>query len=420
MAGLPWPLSLSRTGADFEKASKSSGGSEHATRVLGGMTILILSDFFPHKYRSHEGIFVWEQARELAKRHQVLVVAPRVWYPPLKRYRELRFPVSKIPFSEKKEGVLVLRPVYRTIPVVGEWLVPYWFLLKILFLFSWYSIQFDLIHAHWAYRAGWWGVLLGRFCAKPVVVTSHGSDIFFWANERFKKGRIRWALHHAAAVIFVSRKLAQKARALKIQVKNPHIFLNAIARDKFLPLEKQPPSHFAEKNILFVGNLVPAKGGDRFLEALALLPAGKNRWRATLVGDGLERKFLKEKSLALGLETRLKFAGRLTNLEVLRQIQQADVLVIPSRYEGGPVVLLEALALGKTVVAFDVGIVRDVLSAPNLGFVVAEQTPRALAAGIEKALEAPVSPERARRRAEDFLLCNLVQKLDALYRELTD
>ncbi len=363
---------------------------------------------------------MWEQARELAKKHRILIVAPRVWYPPLKRYNEVRTPVSRLPFLEKKEGILIFRPVYRTIPIVGEWFVPIWFLLKILFLFSWYAIQIDLIHAHWAYRAGWWGVLLGRFWGKPVVVTSHGSDLFLWANERVKKGRILWALRHASAVIFVSRKLAEKAQALNVQIKKQRIFLNAITKDKFLPIQEQSVSHRSDKNILFVGNLVPAKGPDLFLEALHILSRKEHSWNATLIGEGPEKESLEKQARLLRLETHLKFLGKRPNSDVLKYIQRADVLVISSRTEGGPVVLLEALALGKTVVAFDVGSVSDVLNNPNLGIVVADQTPEALAEGIERALRSPVSPEAARNRAKDFLLCNLVQKIEALYSELAN
>ena len=91
-------------------------------------------------------------------------------------------------------------------------------------------------------------------------------------------------------------------------------------------------------------------------------------------------------------------------------------MVIPSRNEGGPLVLIEALALGRTVVAFDVGNVADILNRPELGYVVKEQTAEALAEAIYRALQVPVRPELARKRAAEYFLSNLVPKIETFYR----
>jgi len=380
------------------------------------MNILVITDFFPHPFRHHEGIFVWEQVNELAKKNRVTVIAPRVWYPPLKRYRALRFPVRKVPFKETRENRAIYRPLFRSIPVVGEYFIPFWFLLKLLFYSSFYSLNFDLIHAHWAYRAGWWAVLLGKLLGKPVVITSHGSDIHSWVQEPIKKGRIRRALSQASGVIFVSQKLADRVAAAGIQLKKSVVIPNGIVPEK--PSLKSEPPRFnsSEKNIVFVGNLFPVKGADRLLEALYLLDKKSVSWQANLIGDGPERHALEKKARALELEGKLKFWGRLPNPAVLEKLSLADVLVIPSRNEGGPLVLIEALALGRTVVAFDVGNVADILNRPELGYVVKEQTAEALAEAIYRALQVPVRPELARKRAAEYFLSNLVPKIETFYR----
>jgi len=102
----------------------------------------------------------------------------------------------------------------------------------------------------------------------------------------------------------------------------------------------------------------------------------------------------------------------------MAKLETADVLIIPSRNEGGPLVLIEALALGKTVVAFNVGNVADVLNRPELGYVVRKETPEALAEAILQALRSPVDAKLARKRAEDFLLKITIPQIEEFYQKV--
>ncbi|NOY76712.1 MAG: glycosyltransferase family 4 protein [Calditrichaeota bacterium] len=380
------------------------------------MNVLVITDFFPHRFRDHDGIFVREQVQELAKKNRILVITPRVWYPPLKRYRALRFPVRKVPFKEIKKDWTIYRPLFRNLPVVGEFVVPFWFFLKLLVLIAVADFSVDVIHAHWAYRSGWWAILLGKLLRKPVVITSHGSDIHSWMSEPVKKGRIRRALSQASGVIFVSRKLADIVAAAGIRLKKSAIIPNGIAPVTADLKSAAPRVGSSAKNMVFVGNLFRVKGADRLVEALKLLKQRDVSWHVDLIGDGPERQALENRVKALKLDRSVKFWGKLSHSAVLEKLSLADVLVIPSRREGGPLVLIEALALGKTVVAFDVGNVTDVLDRPELGYVVKEQTAEALAAAIDRALRMPVRPELARQRASEFFLTNLVPKIDAFYQ----
>ena len=380
------------------------------------MNILVITDFFPHPFRPHEGIFVWEQVKELSKRHTIAVISPRMAYPPFRRYKTYRFPVRKIPGKEHKNGVPVFRPLYRQIPLVGEWFMPHWFFLKLLILVSKEGLAVDLVQAHWAYRAGWWAVLLGRLLRKPVIITVHGSDVNYWLDEPVKKKRIRWALRHASGVIFVSRKLADKVKSVKLKLRKQIVISNGIPSEKMRRSFVNENQVHPLKQIVFVGNLLPVKGADILLDALHHLKLQESGWCAVIGGDGPEREMLEQQSAALGLTSKVKFLGRLTNPEVLALLQSADVLVIPSRNEGAPLILLEALGHGTTVVSFDVGNVAEVLHGPNLGYVVKERTPEALAEAIQKALKQPVNPALAKKEAAKYLLENTVKQIEAFYR----
>lgn len=116
-------------------------------------------------------------------------------------------------------------------------------------------------------------------------------------------------------------------------------------------------------NLIFIGGLDQAhyfKGIDVLLEAL-LLSTYKN-WRLKIVGDGNKRFAYEEKSRRLLLNDKIEFAGRLNNADLIRSLQNADLLILPSinNNEAFGIVLIEALACGVPVLASDLPGVRKV------------------------------------------------------------
>lgn len=134
-----------------------------------------------------------------------------------------------------------------------------------------------------------------------------------------------------------------------------------------------------------IGRLSPEKGCDVFLRAAASLQGRGVAFRGVFVGDGPERKTLEALAAELQLSGRIHFAGR---QEDMRPVYQAlDLLVIPSRSEGLPNVLLEALQADLPVVATSVGAIPEVLEPAGSGVMVAPGNPEQLAGGIAHALE---------------------------------
>lgn len=105
-------------------------------------------------------------------------------------------------------------------------------------------------------------------------------------------------------------------------------------------------------DLAFVGQLIPRKGVDLLLDALASRP-GEN-WRLQVVGDGPSRSALQAQTRALGLESRVTFAGNLANAATRSRIRNADCLILPSRWDGWGAVVNEALHCGTYVLVSDV------------------------------------------------------------------
>jgi glycosyltransferase involved in cell wall biosynthesis len=169
-----------------------------------------------------------------------------------------------------------------------------------------------------------------------------------------------------------------------------------------------------------IARLAPAKGITHLLKALPELAA---KWPELLVlvaGDGPLRHELEAEVAALGVMQHVRFLGHQTNaVDILRAI---DLLVLPSEVESFPLVILEAMAMCRPVVASNVGGVSEAVIDGETGFVVPPRTPQALAAAIERCLLAPNFAEMgmaARQRvAELFTVDVMAAKATALYRSL--
>jgi glycosyltransferase involved in cell wall biosynthesis len=118
--------------------------------------------------------------------------------------------------------------------------------------------------------------------------------------------------------------------------------------------------------ILFVGRLRPQKAPQDPLEAFHSLPGSlRNHAKLVYIGDGPLQPVLEERVHQLGLTSSVKLLGRRPDVESI--MKASSVLVLPSRWEGLPNVLLEAMASGLQIIAADVDGVGEIISQPELG-----------------------------------------------------
>jgi glycosyltransferase involved in cell wall biosynthesis len=153
----------------------------------------------------------------------------------------------------------------------------------------------------------------------------------------------------------------------------------------------------AEGYLLFVGRLRIRKGVEVLLEALRAIRERQAGARLLLAGDGEHRRALERKAAELALGPAAVFLGRCDPSEVRGLLAGAAALVVPSTYEGMPLVVLEAMACGVPVVASRVSGIPEVVEDGVTGWLVPPEDPEALAVALGEALAAP---EDARRRGE--------------------
>jgi glycosyltransferase involved in cell wall biosynthesis len=173
----------------------------------------------------------------------------------------------------------------------------------------------------------------------------------------------------------------------------------------------------------FAGRLVPEKGADVLLDALAQLPAALGPVRARIVGDGPERPRLEARARELGLGARVEFLGHVARDEVQRRLAPAAVQVVPSRWaEPFGLVTIEAMARGTPVVASATGAAPELVRDGETGFLVAPGDAAALARCLAGLLPDPARlariGEAARQDAVRFGLESVVDRFLELYAGL--
>jgi glycosyltransferase involved in cell wall biosynthesis len=144
-----------------------------------------------------------------------------------------------------------------------------------------------------------------------------------------------------------------------------------------------------------VGRLTEQKGQLLLLDALAELEREGTPFELVLAGDGPMRPLIEEQFRLLGLEKRVRITGWLSNEDVRREIEAARALVLPSFAEGLPVVLMEALALGRPVVSTYVAGIPELVEPGVNGWLVPAGSAAALAAALRELLQA--SPDTLER-----------------------
>jgi glycosyltransferase involved in cell wall biosynthesis len=156
----------------------------------------------------------------------------------------------------------------------------------------------------------------------------------------------RWTYPGAYALVVQTESVRQWFRQWLKRVPI-HIIPTGVPRQETTEPVERPPGY----RILAVGRLEPVKGYDLLIEAFARIAAIHPQWHLWIAGSGSLYAVLQREIKRRGLEKRVKLWGHVAHPEVL--MQQSDLFVLSSRYEGFPTALLEAMASGLPAVSFD-------------------------------------------------------------------
>jgi teichuronic acid biosynthesis glycosyltransferase TuaC len=371
------------------------------------LKILTLTTLFPSAARPRHGIFVENRLLHLQKYGdaEARIVAPVPWFPS-KAERFGRYAsFARTPRQELRAGNIVYHPRYAALPAIGSYVQP--FSLALAFfrqirLLQRSGFEGDIVDAHYLYPDGVAAALVARCIAKPLVITARGSDINLFPDFAWPRRLILWATRQADAIVTVSAALKQSLVKLGVDPARITVLRNGVDLDLFRPATRQEARArigLAEGPLIAsIGNLVPEKGHDLAIGALALLPGT----HLMILGSGPQRVQLQELAHRIGVADRVHFLAERPQSELKWVYSAADVLVLASSREGWPNVLLESMACGTPVVAANVGGVREIVTEPCAGRIVDERSAEAFAKAIRDIADATPQPVLVRRFAEGF------------------
>lgn len=283
--------------------------------------------------------------------------------------------------------------------------------------------DFDLIHAHSVLSAGLLSRILSRILEKPYIVTAHGDDIhnYPFKNQALKKITLE-VLENSYKNIFVSRGLLEKSKEFGFEGKNSIIIPNGYDPKIFYPIDKEKIRKelgIYKRNyryVGFVGNLIPVKRADKLPEIFEMISKKYDNIIFIIVGDGYLKEEVEKEMSQKNLS--YIFTGKLLQKDVAKWMNAMDVMVLPSRNEGWPCVVLEAQACGTCVLGSSNGGISEAIGFPEYIVEEGKNFEERFAKKVIEILEKGYNREQLLKRAKEYTWDNIVKKEIEIYEGL--
>lgn len=315
------------------------------------MHVLIIPSWYPVAPNDLAGSFFREQAQALAKQGcQVGVV-----YPQLRSLRHWStLCTGKYGLTEERDvGVVTLRRHGMSwFPRLPSLRARQWRMCaeKTYADYAQKHGKPDLIHAHALLHAGSAARCISQRFGVPYVVTEHSSAFERGLVASRQRQEAAVAAHWASRLFAVSREFCSVLDQVLPDTAGRWEWMPNIVQERFLnaSLDTRRGRQFT---FLHVSMLDPNKAVGNLIDAYAAAFGQDSTTRLVIGGDGRERAELERRAKSHGLGERISFLGALSREAVLARMEECDAFVLPSRTETFGVVLVEALALGKPVIA---------------------------------------------------------------------
>jgi teichuronic acid biosynthesis glycosyltransferase TuaC len=380
----------------------------------GELRVLTLTPFYPSDSSPSHGCFVSEPLDWLAKagvRNTVFAVQP------LYRGRP-RMSNSAMPAEWLRYFAL---PGGFGLPTAGAFLFAR-IVGRVRKLHR--SKRIDLIHAHAPLPCGHAAMLLSAELGVPYVVSVHGLDAF--STEQVSGRAGEWCCRISQRVYRSSRRvicISERVREQVLEGTGPgcrtSVVYNGVDPEYFSP-RSEPSS--GEPIVLCVGNLLPIKGHEVLVRALASIASEFPALTLEIIGHGPELSRLQTLTQQLQIGERVRFLGRQSRQQVAMAMRRCTVFALPSRYEGLGCVYLEAMSVGKPVVGCRGQGIAEIIQHGSNGFLVGPDNERELALALAMLVRDEPRRRNLGAAARDTILERLTiaqqaESLARIYRE---
>jgi glycosyltransferase involved in cell wall biosynthesis len=248
--------------------------------------------------------------------------------------------------------------------------------------------SFDVFHALWAVPQGVVAAAASRITNVPVILQLPGGDLANLPDIRYggmvkarSRAMVRFAVGNAARVVVATRYMSEQAN--KLGIETVHV-PNGLPFNEWplrAPRRRDPG---ATANLLYVGNLNEVKNPQMILRAARRLRDRGLNFQLDIVGYDTLKGRIQRLAADLGILDLVTFHGQATRAETRAHMERADLLLLTSHHDAGPVVVIEAAAVGVPTVGTAIGTISE--WAPDAAMVVPSNDDAALAHEVETLL----------------------------------
>lgn len=257
-------------------------------------------------------------------------------------------------------------------------------------------------------------ILATRALNLRVVVSERVDPTLYSIGKTWDSLR-RWTYPSASSIVVQTQRaedyFASELRLPSYVIPNPVV----------LPPKSEdiPQAEKTKRSLVAMGRLTPQKGFDLLLKAFAKLKDKHPDWILTIFGEGELRPELEALRDKLKLQARVYFPGNVKN--VYESLKQADIFVLPSRFEGFPNALCEAMACGLPVIATDCPSgPREIVEDDIDGILVPNEDVKALIAAMDRLMNDEQERLRLSSRATEVLERFNLEKVMLLWEQLLE
>jgi len=250
------------------------------------------------------------------------------------------------------------------------------------------------VHVHFGTNATAVARLMRRMGGPTYSFTVHGPDEFDAPRPLDLGGKIADASVVVAITSFCGAQLRRwcpPEHWEKIEI------VRCSVGDEWF--DEATPIDPDSRTLVCVGRLCPQKGQLLLIEALGRLRADGVDARLVLAGDGEMRADVERRAAAMGVADRVEITGWIGEAEVRRRLREARALALPSFAEGLPMVIMEALAMGRPVISTYIAGIPELVRDGENGWLTPAGSVEALAGAMDAALEAPAERLEAMAQA---------------------